>query len=97
MNFAIDAPSVSVTPDGVVRFTLVITSTGTAPLLITGIRVTGDYAGTSNCPRALAPGATCTLTGNFKPTATGARPGSVTITSNAPDSPTVIQLSGTGT
>ena len=27
MNFAIDAPSVSVTPDGVVRFTLVITST----------------------------------------------------------------------
>ena len=26
MNFAIDAPSVSVTPDGVVRFTLVITS-----------------------------------------------------------------------
>ena len=76
---------------------LVITSTGTAPLLITGIRVTGDYAGTSNCPRALAPGATCTLTGNFKPTATGARPGSVTITSNAPDSPTVIQLSGTGT
>jgi hypothetical protein len=27
MNFAVDAPSVSVTPDGVVRFTLVITST----------------------------------------------------------------------
>ncbi len=26
MNFAIDAPSVSVTPDGIVRFTLVITS-----------------------------------------------------------------------
>ncbi len=26
MNFAIDAPSVNVTPDGVVRFTLVITS-----------------------------------------------------------------------
>jgi len=76
---------------------LVITSTGTAPLLITGIRLSGDYNGTSNCPRSLAPGATCALTGSFKPTATGARPGSVTITSNAPDSPTVIQLSGTGT
>ena len=76
---------------------LVITSTGTAPLLITGIRLSGDYNGTSNCPRSLAPGATCALTGSFKPTAVGARPGSVTITSNAPDSPTVIQLSGTGT
>lgn len=75
---------------------LVITSTGTAPLLITGIRLSGDYNGSSNCPRSLAPGATCALTGTFKPTATGARPGSVTITSNAPDSPTVIQLSGTG-
>ena len=76
---------------------LVITSSGTAPLAITGIRLTGDYAGTSNCPRSLAPGATCALTGTFRPTATGARPGSVTITSNAPDSPTVINLSGNGT
>lgn len=76
---------------------LVITSTGTAPLNIASIRLSGDYSGTSNCPKSLAPGATCALTGNFKPTAVGPRPGSVTITTNAPDSPTVIRLSGTGT
>ncbi|WP_022978320.1 S8 family serine peptidase [Nevskia ramosa] len=79
-----------------VQRSLVITSTGTAPLAITSIRLSGDYTGSSNCPKSLAPGATCALTGSFKPTAVGPRPGSVTILSNAPDSPTVIQLSGTG-
>lgn len=76
---------------------LVISSTGTAPLAITSIRVSGDFSGTSNCPRSLAPGASCTLTGNFRPTATGVRTGNVTLVSNAPDSPTVVQLRGTGT
>lgn len=79
-----------------VQRTLTITSSGTAPLMIRSIRVTGDFAGTSNCPASLAPGATCALTGTFKPATTGLRTGTVTITSNAPDSPTVVQLSGTG-
>lgn len=76
---------------------LIISSTGTAPLAITSIRLAGDYVGSSACPASLAPGATCALTGSFRPTAAGARPGSVTITSNAPSSPTVVQLMGTGT
>lgn len=80
-----------------VQRSLTITSSGTAPLAIRSIRVTGDFVGTSNCPASLAPGATCALTGTFKPAATGPRTGTVTITSNAPDSPTVVQLSGTGT
>lgn len=41
MSFAIDAPSVSVTPDGVVRFTLVIASTeGARNISHEGIRCT---------------------------------------------------------
>ncbi len=76
--------------------TLTITSSGTAPLMIRSVRVTGDFVGTSNCPASLAPGATCALTGTFRPATTGLRTGTVTITSNAPDSPTVVQLSGTG-
>ncbi len=80
-----------------VQRSLTITSSGTAPLAIRSIRVTGDFVGTSNCPASLAPGATCALTGTFKPATTGPRTGTVTITSNAPDSPTVVQLSGTGT
>ena len=76
---------------------LPITSCGTGPLNITRIGLTGDFIGTSNCPASLAPGASCALTGSFRPTATGVRNGSVTITSNAPTSPTVVQLTGTGT
>jgi len=76
---------------------LIITSSGTAPLAITSIRLTGsEFTGASNCPSSLAPGASCTLTGRFKPTAAGLRQGSVTITTNAPTSPTVVPLSGTG-
>lgn len=76
---------------------LIISSTGSAPLRISSVRLAGDYVGSSGCPASLEPGATCVLTGNFKPTAAGARPGSVTILSNAPTSPTVVQLMGTGT
>lgn len=76
---------------------LIITSSGTSPLEIRTISVSGDYNGNQNCPKVLEVGKSCTLTGRFKPKAKGARPGSITITSNAPDSPTVIPLSGNGT
>lgn len=76
---------------------LIITSSGTGPLEIRSIGVSGDYSGSHNCPRFLDAGKTCTLTGRFKPKAKGARPGSVTITTSAPNSPTVIPLSGNGT
>ncbi|MCX7072255.1 MAG: FG-GAP-like repeat-containing protein [Gammaproteobacteria bacterium] len=76
---------------------LIITSSGTGPLEIRSIAVSGDYSGSHNCPRFLDAGKTCTLTGRFKPKATGSRPGSITITTSAPNSPTVIPLSGNGT
>jgi hypothetical protein len=56
-----------------------------------------DASGT--CPSAggsLAPGASCTVAVKFMPTAAGAVPGSVVITSDAASSPTSIPLSGTG-
>ncbi|WP_273457278.1 choice-of-anchor Q domain-containing protein [Nevskia ramosa] len=76
---------------------LIITSSGTGPLEIRSISVSGDYSGSHNCPRFLDAGKTCTLTGRFKPKAKGSRPSSVTITTSAPNSPTVIPLSGNGT
>ncbi len=75
---------------------LLITSSGTSALEIQGIVVTGDFSGTHNCPRFLESGKTCTLIGAFKPTVTGNRSGSITITSNAPGSPTVVTLTGKG-
>ncbi len=46
---------------------------------------------------SLAAGASVSFSVQFAPTAAGAVSGSVTVTSNTPNSPTMIALSGTGT
>ena len=78
-----------------------LTNTGTVPLNISSIAVTGanagDFAQTNNCPGSLASNASCTITTTFTPTATGSRSASVTFTDNAADSPENEALSGTGT
>jgi hypothetical protein len=54
------------------------------------LSLTGDYAATSTCPASLAPGASCTVRVGFTPTATGSRPGTLTVNG------TVVTLVGTG-
>jgi hypothetical protein len=77
-----------------------ITNSGTAQLTLSQIALTGDYAldtlTNSTCGTAVAPGASCSLAISFKPTATGARPGTVAITDNAPASPQSVTLTGNG-
>jgi len=54
----------------------------------------------SNCnpnPAVLAPGAFCTITVIFKPTATGPASAALTLTDNASGSPQSVSLSGAGT
>ena len=55
----------------------------------------GDFAETTTCAAPLAPGATCTITATFSPTATGVRKAIITLTDSAPGSPQVINLTGT--
>lgn len=43
------------------------------------IVVSGNYSETDNCPYSLAPGSSCTVTVNFKPSASGHALGSLTI------------------
>lgn len=79
-----------------------LTNTGTAALNISTIVMAGDYAlaNTSTCANGgtvAAGGGSCKIDVTFSPTTTGARPGSVTINSNAASSPDTITLSGTGT
>jgi len=78
-----------------------LTNTGTGPLLITSIAVTGADASSfvfgNDCGASVAAGASCTIHGHFDPQMAGALTASVTITDNAPDSPQTIPLSGTGT
>lgn len=79
-----------------------LTNTGTASLNITSITASGEFVlvttGTS-CPYtggSVGVSGQCTVDVAFKPTALGARIGSVSIADNAPGTPQPVSLSGTG-
>jgi hypothetical protein len=77
-----------------------LTNNGNSNITISGVAVTGAGFSASSVPNGtvLTPGQSVTLTVTFAPTTAGAVSGaSVTITSNATNSPTTISLSGTGT
>jgi hypothetical protein len=83
--------------------TVSLMNTGTAALTINSIAASGDFAetstGTGACPispATLAAGASCTISVTFAPTATGARPGTLTITDNAGSGTQTVSLTGTG-
>jgi hypothetical protein len=76
--------------------TSTLTNIGAAPLTIASITASGDFAFTSNCGASLPPGGTCDIVVTFTPLAEGARTGAVTLATNAPGSPHVLALSGTG-
>ena len=67
-----------------------------ATLAISSISASGDFTQTNNCGTLLGPSLTCVINVTFKPSAMGLRSGSVVITSNVPESPQVLALSGTG-
>ena len=77
--------------------TLVVTNLGNAPASISGIVAGGDFAQSNNCPPTLASMASCQVPITFTPTAAGTRTGWVAFTDNAPGSPQMSLLSGTGT
>ena len=72
-----------------------LNNNGTAPLIISNVVASGDFAQLNNCPASLAAGANCTINITFTPTAFGNRFGTVTITDNAATSPQAITLTGT--
>jgi FG-GAP-like repeat/Abnormal spindle-like microcephaly-assoc'd, ASPM-SPD-2-Hydin len=78
-----------------------LTNNGNSTLHITGIAITGansgDFSETNTCGASVSAAANCTITVTFKPTATGNRPASVTITDDAAGSPQTIALTGIGT
>ena len=76
--------------------TVKLTSSGTVSLNLTGIAASGDYAQTNNCPKSLAPAASCTVTITFTPSVAGSIAGGLTVTDNASNSPQVVSLTGTG-
>jgi len=78
--------------------TIQIKNSGTASLTVSQVAATGSgfsVSGTS-VPLTLAPGQTSTFNVQYAPTAAGAVNGSVSVVSNAPNSPATVSLSGTG-
>jgi hypothetical protein len=79
---------------------LTLTNTGTTPLIISGIAITGtnasNFSQTNNCPAAsssLAPTKTCTITVTFNSSGKGAS-ASITVTDNTQTATQTVSLSG---
>ena len=85
---------------------VVLVNTGSGPLTLTGIAVSGanaaDFPQTNTCgapPAQLAAGASCTVSVTFDPSIAGAESAALTFTDNsngAPGSSQAVSLSGTG-
>ncbi|MFH1703446.1 MAG: SBBP repeat-containing protein [Nitrospirota bacterium] len=87
--------------------TFTISNTGTANLVISAIAMTGGDAGMfsaatggpSPCASltpTITAGGSCTITATFTPASAGGKSTNLSITSNAPSTPTLVPLSGTG-
>jgi hypothetical protein len=75
-----------------------LTNNGNSNVLISSVNVsgTGFSAGGLNSGETLTPSQSVTVTAQFAPTAAGLVSGSVSIASNATNSPSTITVSGTG-
>jgi hypothetical protein len=73
-----------------------LTNSGTDPLTINGVNVSGDFAETNSCGTSLAAGGSCVINLTFTPTLAGTRTGTLAVTDDAPGSPQSVQLTGTG-
>lgn len=60
------------------------------------VEVSGDFSETNNCGTGLPAFSNCQVTVTFKPTSTGTRNGTLTITDSAPYSPQTVSLAGIG-
>ena len=75
-------------------------NSGGATLNISAISITGvnaaDFSKTTTCGSTLAPGANCTITVRFTPSALGTRSATLAVSDDAPLSPQTVDLNGTG-
>ncbi|HEV2177758.1 MAG TPA: FG-GAP-like repeat-containing protein [Terriglobia bacterium] len=80
---------------------LFLTNTGSQPLSLSSLTFTGNgaanFQNTTTCGRTVAAGAQCTFSIYFRPVQPGAHTANFTIMDDAPDSPQMFPVSGTGT
>ena len=74
-----------------------ISNNVTGTITVNAITISGPFISTGNTmPTTLNPGESVTFNVTFKPSASGAASGALTINSTAQDSPAVVALAGTG-
>ena len=99
------APAASVTPSALTFSSQVLGTTsagknvtlkdtGTGPLQVAGVTVTGPFSETDTCAGPVAPGSSCTITVTFTPVAIGSGSGTLTIVDDAGTQ--TVPLTGTG-
>jgi hypothetical protein len=91
LTFAVETVGTASAPQ-----TVTLTNSGTAPLSLTSIAASGDFAVSQSCGASVAAGGSCTLSVTFTPTSSGTRTGTLSITDNATGSPQTVSLSGGG-
>jgi hypothetical protein len=78
-----------------------VTNDSPSTVTISTITFTGadpeDFSQSNTCSTALATAGTCTVTVTFAPAAAGARAATLTLTDDAPTTPQIALLTGTGT
>jgi hypothetical protein len=81
--------------------TVTLSNPGTVALAITSITVTGanasSFSQTNTCGSTLAAGANCPIMVVFDPTTTGTLTANINVADNAPGTPQMAALTGTGT
>ena len=110
-SFVTVAPNLTLTPQTVdfgatqlgerVLRTIALANTGSIPVSVTTVAVTGAHntdfvLQDTSSPITLQPGESSNLQVAFQPSAAGERVSELTVTSNAPTSPDLVQLRGTG-
>jgi hypothetical protein len=77
---------------------LFVSNTGTATLVFGGISTSTPFFTVSmgSCPASLAPGKSCKISVTFRPLVIQAYTAKLTLLSNATNSPTVVNLTGSG-
>jgi phospholipase C len=73
-----------------------LTNVGTTIVKITSISANTDYTASNNCGSSVASGGTCTVNVTFAPSASGSRPGALSVVSSDPASPERVDLVGSG-
>ena len=77
--------------------TITLSNPDPAPVSISSIVSSGDFAETNNCVPSLPAHSSCAIQVTFTPTVTGTRTGLITISDNALSSPQTVSLTGRGT